>query len=178
MFYDTPGSSWFPFWPLSSIHSPWYIVLTSNLLIYELNKMLHSIVAGKFNNFQAVLSPTENYIQNNIFGDLQQLSTPGNVAVAHWLDEMYENGNVTTATNGRVRMLSTDFVGDESGVPLKVIRLNELIQVGERSSGGGVGRMCKEFLRAFVVVGCSPVINFVGFHYQDYFCNLSHLSYC
>ena len=128
MFFDVPGS--FPFWPLDSIYSPWNNVVAPDLLISKLNHMFDSTKADKFNNFQAILSPTEEYIAKNMLGNLKQLVTPGNLAVSDWLDGIYENCGSTMVTNRNVTMLSTDFVGDENEVPSKVFRLNKLKQFG------------------------------------------------
>ena len=133
VFFDVAGN--YSFWPLDSLHSPWFNVITSDNLIAHLDEQFAMNIDNKINVFQAILSPDITFLQHNMFGSLMNLATVGNKAVADWLDGIYNDRLKPIVTRRNMTVLWTDFVGDSNNVPSKVIRLNELKRDRGRVSG-------------------------------------------
>ena len=64
--FNKGSGSGFPFWSTSDIDSPWFNVVDESKLLNNLNKRLDTLTEGKFNVFQAMLTPDETYVQSNL----------------------------------------------------------------------------------------------------------------
>ena len=131
VFADLPNTM---FWPTNSINSPWYDVLTPELLIPKLKNMSNHLVSGKFNNYQAIVSPTEAYVTQNPAGSLEGMAQQANMAVAQWLGELMDDCQVRGQYSS-MTMLWIDYVGDGNKIVDRVIKLNKMKQPGGCTAG-------------------------------------------